>query len=375
MSWTPNQNFGNTLAGYKVYLNGFLHETIPLYEGEAYISNLVSSFIYDMWVTAYDHFGNESDFTVKKISIDKLKVENIVVDSGFNDLYISWDEFDNSAGSLGEIAGYSVYVEGELYERLPFNQTYTFVDLLASGYVRFAIVAYDVFGNESDFVQMDAYGLVPNPADVTVTDNATSIDVAWVLSYDPQIIPLESNIIKYDIYVQASDFTDVSFLTPAVSVFRDELVENKLTIDNIPSSPFLYVGVVAVNYDFQFHPFVTPVFIDRSLPVGCVENLDAALDGELLNITWNPPGVNFSNLAGYKLYINDELIEGSIPADTREHIVSSVDDQTIYKIQLIPYDLLDIEGDKSTLIFKGIPYGLSCKNEPVYWVGGLSGDW
>lgn len=150
ISWqSSSDNFGVT--GYNLYLNGAKQDLgLSLQHS---LADLAHSTTYQVQVSAYDAAGNESQlsnlvsFTTQTPddSIAPSVPENLFASSvTSNSIALGWNPSTDDSG----IAGYKVYLSGQLLETVSLNN-FSHIGLAVGGTYTYTVSAFDIYNNES----------------------------------------------------------------------------------------------------------------------------------------------------------------------------------------------------------------------------------
>jgi len=137
--------------------------------------------------------------------------QNLYFDCFHSNLVLHWNA---PADTAGDLAGYRVYFNHEPTGSDVGLGTHEFAQgglLLATGYV-FRVTALDQAGNESSGASALGVTLLPNPTNGVAEAHDGMVSLAW-----DAVEPVEY-IKQYAIYQSGSAFTNVSEMTPAVTV-------------------------------------------------------------------------------------------------------------------------------------------------------------
>jgi hypothetical protein len=156
LTWTESEDLESGIAGYNVYLNSSLYQTVT--ETEIDLLGLAPLTTYEIGVSAVDSAGNESNVTVIFVTTGMDETpdteapsnpSNLVVSPGSNSAVFSWDPSTDNVG----VAGYVVSVDGVFVDSLPGDQTSIFIGgLTSSTLYAFEVYAFDFAGNNSEVV-------------------------------------------------------------------------------------------------------------------------------------------------------------------------------------------------------------------------------
>ncbi len=154
LTWQPSIDGESGIAGYNVYQDGALIQTVE--EPAATISGLAPLTSFEFGVSAVDVAGNESNTSFITLvtgpdespdTIAPSNPANLVVSPGATSAVFSWDpSTDNTA-----VAGYVVTLDGNYIDSLDAATTSIFISGLdPSTLYTFEVYAYDFAGNNSE---------------------------------------------------------------------------------------------------------------------------------------------------------------------------------------------------------------------------------
>ncbi len=153
LTWSASIDDESGIAGYNVYVNGTLEQTVE--EPNATVSGLEPLTSYEFGVSAVDVAGNESaaSFITLVTGMDESPdttapeaPTNLVISAGANSVVFSWDASVDEGG----IGGYVVSVDGAYVDSLDASTTSIFIGgLEPQTLYTFEVYAYDLSGNNS----------------------------------------------------------------------------------------------------------------------------------------------------------------------------------------------------------------------------------
>jgi chitodextrinase len=154
LSWQPSVDDASGIAGYNVYQDGDIIQTVE--ETEVVITGLEPLTDYEFGVSAVDSAGNESatSFLIVTTGMDATPdtikpstPTNLAVSAGATSAVFSWDASTDEGG----VAYYIVYLDGDLVDTLAADQTSIFIGgLEPSTLYTFEVEAVDLSGNISE---------------------------------------------------------------------------------------------------------------------------------------------------------------------------------------------------------------------------------
>lgn len=170
------------VAGYNVYVDGAIEASsvaTPSYS----IAGLLEATSYDIYVTAVDTAGNESNtsITISQTTQDLIPSAptGLVASPAATEMGLSWD-----VSAETDLAGYNIYVDGvKDNTSLITPEAYTVTGLTETTSYEFKITAVDTAGNESTF----STPVTESTADVqpdAPTNFAVTVEEDYALSFD-----------------------------------------------------------------------------------------------------------------------------------------------------------------------------------------------
>lgn len=158
LTWTASEDLESGLAGYNVYQNSSIVQTVDV--TEAVISGLAPLTLYEFGVSAVDSAGNESDVIVIFVTTGMDETPditppstptNLTVSAGATSAVFSWDPSIDDTG----VAGYVVFLDGAYVDSLDAGQTSIFISGLdPSTLYTFEVYAFDFAGNDSEIADI-----------------------------------------------------------------------------------------------------------------------------------------------------------------------------------------------------------------------------
>lgn len=165
LTWSPSTDDESGLAGYNVYQDGKIIQTVD--EAKATITDLAPLTSYEFGVSAVDSAGNESATTFITLvtgpsespdTIDPTAPVNLNISAGANSVVFSWDPATDEGG----IGGYVVSVDGNFIDSLDAASTSIFIGGLdPQTLYTFEVYAYDLAGNNSQISDITASTTAP----------------------------------------------------------------------------------------------------------------------------------------------------------------------------------------------------------------------
>ncbi|MEW8284499.1 MAG: fibronectin type III domain-containing protein, partial [Candidatus Thiodiazotropha endolucinida] len=215
---------------------------------------------------------------------------------------------------------------------------------LANGLNTLSFTVRDRAGNTSapTVVEITYDDTAPGPVTLLVANpgNGISLVLDWN-SYDEAANG--NDIASYAVYIETTPFTSVTALTPSAT----QTAGNKqYTAQGLVRNQSYYLAVVAVDSQNNRLDNVTPVTattVDNS-PPGEVTGLNVVPTATSLQMSWNAPTDTAGDLAGYRLFFNnDSGTQLDVATTTAERTGLSA--ATGYPIRITT---LDSSGNEST---------------------------
>lgn len=160
LTWDPSVDGESGIAGYNVYQDGGLIQTVE--EPTAAITGLAPLTSYEFGVSAVDVAGNESaaSFITLVTGLEEAPdttapstPANLAVSAGESSANFSWDASTDDTG----VAGYVVTLDGNFIDSLDGNTTSIFISGLSpSTPYTFEVYAFDFAGNNSEIADITA---------------------------------------------------------------------------------------------------------------------------------------------------------------------------------------------------------------------------
>lgn len=177
---------------------------------------------------------------------------------------------------------------------------------LANGLNTLSFTLRDRAGNTSapTVVEITYDDTAPGPVTLSVANpgNGISLVLDWN-SYDEAANG--NDIASYAVYIETTPFTSVTTLTPSAT----QTAGNKqYTAQGLVRNQSYYLAVVAVDSQNNRLDNVTPVTattVDNS-PPGEVTGLNVVPTATSLQMSWNAPTDTAGDLAGYRLFFNND---------------------------------------------------------------------
>ncbi|MCU7918626.1 MAG: hypothetical protein KZQ95_09740 [Candidatus Thiodiazotropha sp. (ex Epidulcina cf. delphinae)] len=177
---------------------------------------------------------------------------------------------------------------------------------LASGLNTLSFTARDRAGNLSppSVVEVTFDDTAPGPVILSATDPGDGVTLLldW-RGYDEAANG--NDIANYALYIETTPYTSVAALTPAATLAAG--VQQHSAQGLTPNQPY-YLAVVAVDAQGNRLDSVTPVSATPTdtTPPGEARGLTIVPSATSLQLSWSAPAEGSADLAGYRLYFNND---------------------------------------------------------------------
>ncbi|GMV39898.1 MAG: hypothetical protein AMXMBFR64_16140 [Myxococcales bacterium] len=249
-----------------------------------------------------------------------------VVAAGLTTVTVGWIP---SIDSQGTLTGYRVYRDGALVQTLSPSATATTLGGLspASG-AAVRVTAFDAANRESLGATVQAWTLVPNPADLAAEGQDGRVELEWTPSLAPAVL-------HQAIYMGEAPFGTVAGLLPVATVAPGAASASVLGLTN--GQP-LWFAVVAVNQSGLFEPAVTPVGAtpadhEAPNPPTALKVVESLATSVVLSFT---PSTS-ADLAGYTLKRNGTQV-ATLPAGASGYTLGGLPTASSNALALAAYD-------------------------------------
>jgi subtilisin family serine protease len=332
LSWNAAQD-NVAVAGYRIYFNGTLEQTVSAAVLQAEFTGLVSGMSYTIQLSAYDQTGNESTLSqsvsvqlldnVTPTAPSNLAATNITT-TGFR---VSWAvSTDNVA-----VTGYNVYRNGA-YVASVTSPAYTFTGLVAGTTYNITVLAYDASRNRSTLSSALSVMTTPlvtvdtqaptRPANL-VSSNLTSngFKVTWTASTD-NVKVTGYNVYRNGTYVASVTSPAYTFsglaanTTYQITVLAYDAAKNRSALSTALSVKTLLAGA------------------DVSPPTVPTNLIASSITTTGFRLSWTASTDNV-RVAGYNVYRNGVYV-ASVTGTS--YTISGLIANTSYNITVLSYD-------------------------------------
>lgn len=234
-----------------------------------------------------------------------------------------------SVDSQGTLAGYRVYRDGALVQTVAATATAaTLAGLPASSGVAVRITAFDAANRESLGATVQAWTLVPSPADVAADGQDGRVELTWTPSGAPALA-------HHALYVEATPFATTTGLTPVATVPAGA---GGATVAGLTNGQPVFLAVVAVNKSGLWDPNVsavpaTPADHEAPAPPTAL-TVTASLETSVA-LSWTASPA--PDLAGYALY-QDGAQVATLPAGATSTTLSGLPPAGSVSVALEAFD-------------------------------------
>ncbi|MCP4570401.1 MAG: fibronectin type III domain-containing protein, partial [FCB group bacterium] len=198
--------------------------------------------------------------------------------------------------------------------------------------------AVDLAGNQSPAADVAiVYDDVPPPAVETLTLDDRGDGVSMILDWSGYDESAHGDVAAYRIYKEEVAFTDLTGLNPAAEVIAGTFT---YTIHNLERGVAFWFAVAAVDAAGNVANTVdaipgTPV---DATPPEDPEDLTVQSFEDRLIFNWSPSADSDGDLAGYKVYFNNDETGVSIPADPNSYEAAGLNPASEYPVRITAVD-------------------------------------
>ena len=220
---------------------------------------------------------------------------------------------------------------------------------LTSGSNQFVFTAKDRAGNESASAVVEiVFDDIPPPAVDTLTvdgeGDGTTVTLDWT-GYDESA---HGDVDFYRLYAETANFTDVTGLTVRATVNAGTFTH---TLGDLTKGTTYWFAVVAVDVMGNALTSATPVSGVPSDTVAPEDVTDLSVEcfDDRLVFSWTHSADTDGDLAGYKVYFNNDPQGEAIPATQGTYEKTSLNPATAYPFKVAAYDGDDNESAGATI--------------------------
>ena len=176
----------------------------------------------------------------------------------------------------------------------------------------------------------------PHAVDTLVVDlngDGTTIRLDWT-GYDESG---QGDIASYLVYVETQAFTDVSTLSANAIV---EAGVFTYSVGNLTAGNTYFVAVAAKDTSGNALNEVAPVSVVPTdvLPPEDITDQHIERTENSITLSWNPPADTADDLAGYKIYFNEELEGQSLNLEQNSYEKAGLSPGITYSFRISAYD-------------------------------------
>jgi fibronectin type 3 domain-containing protein len=324
--------------GYKIYLNGALYsysDTTDFNSIGTVISGLSPATTYNIKLTAYDIYGNESSGTLFSMTTQlnttpPAAPRGLTGTAGDSQASLQW-----TANSESDFKGYNVYQGGTKLNSNPITGTsYVVAAGLTNGTsYSFTVSAVNTSGYESSkstAVNLTPQNKIPPAAPIGLTGTAgdSQASLQWTANS-------ESDLKGYNIYqsgtkLNSSPITGTSYIITGLT----NTTSYSFTVSAVNTSGFESVKSAAVN--------VVPLnMIPPAIPAG----LTATSGDTQVYLNWTANSEN--DLKGYNVYYKTVKLNSS-PITGTAYTVKNLTNGTSYSFTISAINTSNVESNKSS---------------------------
>ena len=327
LTWNASTELN--VAGYKVYVDGVLFDTVIAPTNTIVISQLKYRQLYEFEVTAFNFAGKESDFSEPLLAgpsdaLPELLITELVADT---DNFASYDAFEfielyNNSNSAIDLNGYTINSgweqrinrsiiihPGEVIVLWTRRAEIAPITLEAFNHYYFGSYKSKYLSEEHVYIVHNVGGLVNGGATVSIKDSE-GIEISRA-SYIQADAPLNKSVV-------------FSYPTDGSNVMKPLAAAQQMTPGSVK-------------------PEQIPDKRDGNAPQ-TPSDVKVTAGSGTAKISWSPNSE--SNLFKYNIYKNSQL-EYSVPASTSEFIIYELTGNLEYQIEVSAVDSLGNESEKS----------------------------
>jgi len=263
MDWRGyDETVHGDIAGYRVYVSASLFTNVsglspaislPAGNRTYDVTGLTKGRTYYFAVVAYDNNGNSNPSVtpVTAVPSDNQPPEDVTdlrLTVQATSLTLGWTP---SANTRNDLSGYRVYFNNDGGTDLPATATsHTITGLTPATRYPLRITAVDTDGNESPGVTLDGVTLLENPANLATTPYSGMVELTW------SAVQPAAYVRHYAIYAAETPFTDVTGMTPRITVPANRTTAR---IAGLSNNTRYYLAVTTVNLSGGERSAVSPV--------------------------------------------------------------------------------------------------------------------
>ncbi|MGD9159838.1 MAG: fibronectin type III domain-containing protein, partial [Desulfobacteraceae bacterium] len=216
--------------------------------------------------------------------------------------------------------------------------TWEYSVTLNSGSNSFVFSSMDTAGNQSNNVTVEiTYEDVPPLAVTTLTVNGEGSGTTAILDWTGYDENEHGDIASYSLYAETTNYSDVSTLTSKGTVTAGTF--NQM-LDGLDRGATYYFSVVAVDVNGNRDNNVTTVsaILSDIVPPEDPTGLNVECHETSLVFSWTASANTDNDLAGYKVYFNDDVTGVDIPASQTSYSIADLTPADSYPFKVAAYD-------------------------------------
>jgi methionine-rich copper-binding protein CopC len=235
-------------------------------------------------------------------------------------------------------ANTSIWINDEEVIQVNADTTWSYQINLVEGENHFEIYSMDASGNQSGSLSaVIVYDeTAPLPVSTLTADGSgagTTVTLNWT-GYDEAI---QGDIASYRVYAEDHLFTQVAELDPVATLPAGTFTH---TVENLAGGTLYYFAVVAVDTNNNALTSVTPVSAipTDTAPPEDVSNPHVQCFDTRLIFTWEPSVDTAGDLAGYKVYFNNDPEGILLSSNENSYEATGLSPASSYPFLVTAYD-------------------------------------
>ena len=235
-------------------------------------------------------------------------------------------------------ANSSIWINGAEVVPVDSNTDWSYQISLNEGINSLEIYAKDAAGNQSGSVMATIEYDETAPLPVSnLTADGSGIGTAVTLDWTGYNESIQGDIDYYRVYAQDSLFTQISSMTPVMTVPAGTF---GCIVTNLTKGTLYYFAVVAVDTKGNALTSVTPVSATPTdtTPPEDVTQLQVQSSDTSLTFTWTASANTYGDLAGYKVYFNGATEPELIDLGISTYQSTGLNPASAYPFKITAYD-------------------------------------
>jgi len=232
----------------------------------------------------------------------------------------------------------SIWINGVQVVPVDANTEWSYQISLNEGINSLEIYSKDAAGNQSGSVMatIEYDETAPLPVSNLTADGSgigTTVTLDWT-GYDEAI---QGDIDYYRVYAQDYLFTQISSMTPVMTVPAGTF---GCMVENLTKGTLYYFAVVAVDTKGNALTSVTPVSATPTdtTPPEDVTDVQVQSFDTSLTFTWTASADTYGDLAGYKVYFNGATVPDPIASGVTTYPRTGLNPASAYPFKITAYD-------------------------------------